>query len=408
MKVKKSRKGIATFVSVIMTCAVFTTLFYNGNVSAVGSKAKAKTTTTPAIETEATESTESEETVDVVLTGSEYEVKAWWKADLSDYRENLSLISYETVEVPVEETTENKSANGVVVNDTGVSYIEPDSRYQAIEIVPAAADYSSVPTQRPESGYVDVEPGNFVFTTYGYGHGVGMSQNGANHYASYSGWNYQQILQYYYPGTYIQNTAPKKDATISAGGVTGSVLDIVSMVTFNEVGGSMSNEAIKAQAVAVYTYIMYNGGAASDLYPKPSPPQNVVDAVNSVLGEAIYYDGSLALSLFGASSGGSTASCYDIFYDDLPYLRSVYCEYDSQCDPHYGTVEVLSADEVKSDLETTLGIKLSDDPSNWISVIEGDGGYIAYVVVDNQVTIKGNKFRTCLGLKSPKFAFTYN
>ena len=111
--------------------------------------------------------------------------------------------------------------------------------------------------------------------------------------------------------------------------------------------------------------------------------------------------------MFCASSGGSTASCYDIFYEDIPYLRSVSCEYDSQCDPHYGTVEVFSAEELKSTLESNLGITLSDDPSNWVSIIEGDGGYAANVVVDGQVTVKGNDFRYYLGLKSPKFECTY-
>lgn len=44
---------------------------------------------------------------------------------------------------------------------------------------------------------------NFVFTTYGYGHGVGMSQWGAHYYATQAGYNYQQILTHYYPGTQI-------------------------------------------------------------------------------------------------------------------------------------------------------------------------------------------------------------
>lgn len=40
----------------------------------------------------------------------------------------------------------------------------------------------------------------FIFDVYGYGHGCGMSQWGAIGYAQ-NGWNYQQILQHYYPGT---------------------------------------------------------------------------------------------------------------------------------------------------------------------------------------------------------------
>ena len=42
----------------------------------------------------------------------------------------------------------------------------------------------------------------FIFDVYGYGHGCGMSQWGAVGYAN-NGWNYQDILRHYYPGTTI-------------------------------------------------------------------------------------------------------------------------------------------------------------------------------------------------------------
>lgn len=48
----------------------------------------------------------------------------------------------------------------------------------------------------------------WTVTTYGYGHGVGLSQWGAYYYAKNDGWNYQQILAHYYPGTTLQNLAP--------------------------------------------------------------------------------------------------------------------------------------------------------------------------------------------------------
>lgn len=43
----------------------------------------------------------------------------------------------------------------------------------------------------------------FTFTVKGYGHGVGMSQNGANAMAK-QGKTYQEILLHYYPGTTLQ------------------------------------------------------------------------------------------------------------------------------------------------------------------------------------------------------------
>ena len=44
----------------------------------------------------------------------------------------------------------------------------------------------------------------FTFTTYGYGHGVGMSQWGAIALAQYKGWNYKQILEFYYQGCVVK------------------------------------------------------------------------------------------------------------------------------------------------------------------------------------------------------------
>ena len=44
----------------------------------------------------------------------------------------------------------------------------------------------------------------FTITTYGYGHGVGLSQNGANNLAKYWVWNYKQILEFYYQGTVVK------------------------------------------------------------------------------------------------------------------------------------------------------------------------------------------------------------
>ncbi len=44
----------------------------------------------------------------------------------------------------------------------------------------------------------------FTFTTYGYGHGVGLSQNGADALAIQYGWNYKQILEFYYQGAEVK------------------------------------------------------------------------------------------------------------------------------------------------------------------------------------------------------------
>ena len=52
-----------------------------------------------------------------------------------------------------------------------------------------------------ETEYTD---GEFVFTVSGYGHGVGMSQNGADSMAQ-EGYTYDEIIAHYYPGAVIES-----------------------------------------------------------------------------------------------------------------------------------------------------------------------------------------------------------
>lgn len=51
--------------------------------------------------------------------------------------------------------------------------------------------------------------GNFIFTVRGYGHGVGLSQVGANHMAK-EGASFEEILLHYYPGTKLMKYSELK------------------------------------------------------------------------------------------------------------------------------------------------------------------------------------------------------
>ncbi len=50
---------------------------------------------------------------------------------------------------------------------------------------------------------VEYKDNNFIFSVKGYGHGVGMSQYGANHLAS-QGFSFEEILKHYYKGIEIK------------------------------------------------------------------------------------------------------------------------------------------------------------------------------------------------------------
>ncbi len=63
-------------------------------------------------------------------------------------------------------------------------------------------DLRSILGLRSSDFDISLENGNLVITTRGWGHGVGLSQYGANGMAK-EGYSYQQILAHYYPGTSI-------------------------------------------------------------------------------------------------------------------------------------------------------------------------------------------------------------
>src|SRR5262249_56825325 len=57
----------------------------------------------------------------------------------------------------------------------------------------------------------------FLFTGHGWGHGVGMSQYGAQGYAE-NGWTYDAILAHYYPGTTLAQTPTSTIRVLLASG----------------------------------------------------------------------------------------------------------------------------------------------------------------------------------------------
>ena len=317
-----------------------------------------------------------------IICSEEKQTQSEQKKTLSAYGD-FSLVSYQTVE-----NSENQEA--VLISDKSREEIVISN-----DPTPSAVNVENVPA------------GNFAFTTYGWGHCVGLSQNGANFYAIYGGWNYQDILFHYYPGTVLMNTGTAETEMITVQGVPGNVLQQVAEIVNREVGPSFHTEAIKAQAVAVYTYIKFYNNDSHDLKGKPNPAQNIIDACASVLGEALYYNNDFAMTMFGASCGDLTADSNDIFQMDLPYLRSVSSDYDAQYDPHYGDVKYFTTEEVRNIIQDAYHITLSDQPENWIQIIQGNGGYVRQVNIDNQMTVRGDAFRYEFNLKSPKFTYVY-
>ena len=210
------------------------------------------------------------------------------------------------------------------------------------------------------------------------------------------------------PDSSSSDAAAGEILTVKANGstVSGSALEIVGRMTQNEVGHTFAPEAIKAQAVAAYTYVKFCNEYGT--YPSVGLASTVSDSVNvlvqSVLGKAIYYNGALIQAVYSASSAGYTASSKNVWGTDYPYLQSRFCDLDKQYDPNYGRKVEYTSAEIKSKVLEKTGIDLTGDPSGWLSVetnVDGFyvgqmnvGGYHSYTDSSgDSVKITGRVFR---------------
>lgn len=209
----------------------------------------------------------------------------------------------------------------------------------------------------------------------------------------------------------------------SGGPVEVDAAKILAQVVMGEIGGSFNEEAIKAQAVASYTYIKYynKNGSAPNVTVK-EPNETVKKCVNEVFGQAIYFDDDLIQAVYCASSAGYTASSKEVWGVDYPYLQSRKCELDSLYDPNYEVKNSFSSQEIKSLVKKSTGIELDGDPGNWFAIKSyvdtvyvgsfSIGGKTAYTDGDGkEINITGRTVREKIfnyQLKSSCFNFVYN
>lgn len=286
------------------------------------------------------------------------------------------------------------------------------------------------PTQKPTettTRHSSSKTGTFVFTVYGYGHGVGMSQNGASEYAR-RGWTYKQILLHYYnnPGISLvkDSNLPSK---VTYNGKSYSLAEYLGKTAYAEVGPSAPLESIKSQMVAIYTYakrqnfkMTTSNHAFRESYAGTS--SSIENAIKATLGEYLAYYGSPAFTPYFSTAAGKTASSANVWggsQSSYPYLAG------GRTSPE-GNVKrtlTISSEELRKKVEaynakvdSSKRITLQSNPAQWIKILEHDSargsncGYISSMRIGNQ-TMRGNAFRlNIMGaatLRSHCFTFTY-
>ena len=197
-------------------------------------------------------------------------------------------------------------------------------------------------------------------------------------------------------------------------------------------------EALKAQAVAAYTYHGRRKIAQADnpdpalcgahfLAPDNTFPQNyttdklrekwgdkfdtyyaaLCDAVDAVEGRYITYNGQWIDACYFAMSNGTTEDAKTVWGNEVPYLRSVDSADDKQA-TKYETIVTLTAEQMKTTLTAAEPtIVLGEDPAAWFGEPTlSAAGTVASIPVGDK-TLAGTAVRSALDLRSATFDIKY-
>lgn len=195
---------------------------------------------------------------------------------------------------------------------------------------------------------------------------------------------------------------------------------------------SWPDEALKAQAVAAHSYVLYcrdHATAANGAWLSADPARRqgyLTDAVlhsywgtrydanyirlsalvDSVLTQVLCYEGAPAGTSYFAISNGRTETSENVWGTALPYLVSVDSSTDLSAD-HYEYALTLSAQQTAQQL-AALGLTADlAAPEQWFGTPEYTAaGYVAALPVCGQ-RITGTALRQALGLRSTCFTVRY-
>lgn len=204
---------------------------------------------------------------------------------------------------------------------------------------------------------------------------------------------------------------------------TGNTLTAINYVDleaylYSVVGAEMPTswplEALKAQAVAARTYVLYqrqnNANTVFDVgdttrwqvyegLQEEAP--STIAAVDATQGQVLTYNGNLIEAVFHSASGGHTENVEDVWSSPRPYLRAVQ-DFD-QSAPVFQWTETFTADALRQRI-TGIGNIL-----NFVPEATTPQGRIVRMRVEGDAgsrVLTGNELRSALNLRSTLFSVT--
>ena len=196
-------------------------------------------------------------------------------------------------------------------------------------------------------------------------------------------------------------------------------------------------EALKAQAVAAYTYYcslrnarkMTQSSAlkGADFAANPSQwliyaskeqmqerwgenfdayYRNLCDAVDAVWGQTLQQNGELITATYYAISGGTTVDAKEVFGNARSYLVPVASPGDVYAEG-FRTTLTLTPEQVHTAAKNAWDCTLEGDPNAWFGqIVRDSSGYVSSVVIGGAER-KGTQARTAFGLRSANFEVAY-
>jgi stage II sporulation protein D len=207
--------------------------------------------------------------------------------------------------------------------------------------------------------------------------------------------------------------------------------DFICGVVAGEMPAQYSPEALKAQAVAAFSYCSYireHGGAVGGTsittgenvaYLSKADAQKlwgssfdanwskIENAVKAVDGKAMFYGGDVIEATYCAMSSGVTENSKDVWGNSVPYLVEVQSPGDALQKDFETHVTVTQADFRTNVAAAVKGAVFNKDPRRWLTDVKrsGAGGIITATLCGKAVS--GDDIRTIFGLRSTDFTVSF-
>jgi stage II sporulation protein D len=201
---------------------------------------------------------------------------------------------------------------------------------------------------------------------------------------------------------------------------------------------SFEPEALKAQAVAAYTFYSEKreeqrknpsadlkgadfSGDLSNWHVYVSQEQmrsqwgdsfdtyfsKVQKAVDEVFGQVLTYEGDYIMAAYHAISGGTTETCADVFGGERDYLVAVPSPGDLLAPNYQTTVEVTPEEFQQKAKQQWPDIQFEGEPQSWVGQPDRTSSGMVKSIPIGSVTAKGLDVRSAYSLRSADFDLVF-